>query len=812
MRQWKWLLLAQGLVSATVVLMLLVFNGERLGGDVSAQSTLQLRIDANITNGRPCNPIDDVAVVSLGAVHKVGVCIENYVPNSINNVELHIRYTGNPNATPPTTLNTAATKPYGGSPKSCPGGDVGCLNANPDANDGNDDVNGLTLGDGWDCTGMKLAPPKGEDPSTPGVADAFIVCYADLSDPDQDLAANPGLLATIEFTVSGTGIDTIDFGNIDDANANSIFSPRPGGGVARCGTGVPAEQVPCIGATIFKGITPTPSPTLTPTPTPTRTFTPTPTPSLTPSITPTPTETPLVTPTFTPTPPPSSEDWDSDRVVNLQDNCPTVFNPDQKNTPIGPIDNGPGVPGDDITIPNEDNLGDMCDNDSDNDGLPDLAELVGCGYGPTDPGWPVLDKTYDDNGNGNPAPPLGTDVADDGPSWDTDGDTVPDGVECRLGSNPNDRSSRPSVAACGGAGDTDGDQLSNAVETCGWGTNPNLVDSDFDGYSDCWELADMDGNAYVDYSEALRVAKAALVASPPTKSGVMDMDKNGLVEYSDALFVARVALIRGFCPSPPPPTPGDFDMDGIPDATDNCARIYNPDQLNTPMGSIDNGPGFPGDDLTLPNGDSLGDVCDPDADNDGLPDRLEALPNADGNYACGILGGPNVPTDPGFPALDNTYDDNHNGNPAPFLGTDVSDNGPSWDTDGDSVPDGAECFRGYDPTSKASRPSVAECGGLGDSDGDGLPNAWETCGWGTNPTLIDTDGDGMGDCKEAADVNGDGILDYGQDALGVAKAVLLPLSSFGKSGDFDIDKNGVLDFGIDVIQEVRYALGVKVCQ
>ncbi len=806
MTRWKWLLLAQGLASAVVVLMLLIFNGERSGGDVAAQSTLQLSIDANITNGsRACDPIDNVSVVSSDAVHKVGVCIENYVPNSINNFEFHIRYTGNPSTNVPPRLNIATEIPGGN------------LDGNPDANDGNDPT-GFKLGGGWDCTGFGLAPPVGDDPSTPDVADAKIVCFANLVSPDQDLAANPGLIATIEFTAVGTGIDIIDFGPNDVTNANNVQSPRPGGGVARCGTSVPADQVPCNGATIFKGITPTPSPTLTPSPTPTRTptptqtFTHTPTPSLTPSITPTPTETPLVTATRTPTPPPSADDWDSDGVLNLQDNCPTVFNPDQKKTPIGLIDNGPGVPGPGAAFPGENNFGDVCNPDSDSDGLPDLKEAVGCGFGPTDPGWPVLDKTYDDNGNGNPAPPMGTDLADNGPSWDTDGDTALDGAECRLATNPNDASSRPSVSACGGNGDADGDHLSNAAETCGWGTNPNLVDSNGNGVSDCWETADIDGNGVVDYGEALEVAKAALFASPPTKSGVMDMDKNGIVDYGDALFVARVALLVGWCPSPPAPTPGDFDTDGIPDATDNCLRVYNSDQTITPIGCIDNGPGLPGDDCTVPNGYTLGDACNPDTDNDGLPDRLEVNPDASGNYACFILGGPNVPTKAGLPVLDNTYDDNGNGNPVPFLGTDVSDNGPSWDTDGDSMPDGPECVRGYDPTSPASKPSVAECGGTGDGDGDGLLNGWETCGWGTNSTLIDTDGDGMGDCKEAADVDGNGVLDYGGDGLGTAKAILLPPSAFGKGGDFDIDKNGVLDFGSDVLTIVKFALGVKVCK
>jgi hypothetical protein len=218
-----------------------------------------LHIDAYPANGsRPCDPLDSEAVVEMGHTHSVAVCLETYAPNSVNNFELHIRYTGDPGATPPTTLNTAATEPYTGSPKSCPGGDTGCLDANPDANDG-DDPTGFKLGDGWDCTGFTIAPPVGDDPTTLHVADAFIFCYADLVDPDQDLAADPGLLATISFTATGAGDDVIDFGDIDNTNKNIIFDPRlvdpgppPVYGTARCGTKVPADLVGCFGATIHK--------------------------------------------------------------------------------------------------------------------------------------------------------------------------------------------------------------------------------------------------------------------------------------------------------------------------------------------------------------------------------------------------------------------------------------------------------------------------------------------------------------------------------------------------------------------------------
>jgi hypothetical protein len=238
-------------------------------------NTTHLHIDADMST--PCTAPYD-ATVALG-VHEVGVCIEDYEANTVDQFQLTVFYTGDPTGYPlhdppilPDTINTAATVAYGGSPKACPPGgtDTGCLNANPDANDGIDDVTGLKLGDGWDCTGMKLAPPKGDDPATVHVADAFIVCNADVSAPDLDLAADPGLLATIEFTATTVGVDTIDFGPLDATNTTNVTNPRlvdpgdpdadppvpPTYGPARCGTGVAADQVGCFGAKVTKAYPP----------------------------------------------------------------------------------------------------------------------------------------------------------------------------------------------------------------------------------------------------------------------------------------------------------------------------------------------------------------------------------------------------------------------------------------------------------------------------------------------------------------------------------------------------------------------------
>jgi hypothetical protein len=192
-----------------------------------------LHIDADITNGsRPCDPIDGTATVRVGDVHKVGVCLETYDPNSVEAFELHIHYD---------SVNVATEVP-----------DVApALDDNPDANDG-DDPTGFMLGSNWDCTGFSVQMPMGDDPTTPGVADAKIICNANIMTPDLDLAADPGLLATVEFTAIGVGVDIIDFGPIDANNKNAVANPRPNCGIARCGTAVPADTVGCFGAIINK--------------------------------------------------------------------------------------------------------------------------------------------------------------------------------------------------------------------------------------------------------------------------------------------------------------------------------------------------------------------------------------------------------------------------------------------------------------------------------------------------------------------------------------------------------------------------------
>jgi hypothetical protein len=213
----------------------------------------------------------------------------------------------------------------------------------------------------------------------------------------------------------------------------------------------------------------------------------------------------------------------------------------------------------------------------------------------------------------------------------------------------------------------------------------------------------------------------------------------------------------------------------------NGRRICFPEQLLnldsgppgpwTRTGHIGNGPGIPTDDVTVPNGDALGDNCeaDTDNDNDGLPDDEDFHPYGD-----------------------STYDDDGDGDPPPgcldSTGAVISaDDGPSWDTNCDGIRDGL------------SAPFCNSLSSSADADGDGIPERVEVCKWGTGDSDTDSDDDGLSDCLEIVDVNGDEVADFLGDLLGYAQAALLPAAAFGKDGTFDINGDNTLDFLGDVL-------------
>jgi len=142
----------------------------------------------------------------------------------------------------------------------------------------------------------------------------------------------------------------------------------------------------------------------------------------------------------------------------------------------------------------------------------------------------------------------------------------------------------------------------------------------------------------------------------------------------------------------------DYDFDGHVSIDDNCPGSSNPAQTNT-------------------DGDWQGDACDPDDDDDGVPDASDAFP------------------------LDS----------AESLDTDLDGigNNADLDDDNDGVPDAIDAFP-LDATESLD----TDLDGIGnnadsDDDNDGLPDSDEAL-YGTDPLNADTDGDGLSDGEEIA--------------------------------------------------------------
>jgi len=208
---------------------------------------------------------------------------------------------------------------------------------------------------------------------------------------------------------------------------------------------------------------------------------------------------------------------------------------------------------------------------------------------------------------------------------------------------------------------------------------------------------------------------------------------------------------------------GDSDGDGVPDTLDNCPAVYNPDQTNTDGQRRPNGAQVDGDWASNPAQDKLGDACDPDDDNDGLPDTSE------NESVC----------------------------PFRLVG----------DSDGDRVLDGFEVATGYNPCSDASKPTWE---GGGDSDGDGFPDGVERTGYNTcifagdsfpgysactDPT--DSDGDGCADWIEIVDINGNRSANI-VDVLFFAKRAFNVIGASNSDPLFDINKSGDVNI-VDVL-------------
>lgn len=261
----------------------------------------------------------------------------------------------------------------------------------------------------------------------------------------------------------------------------------------------------------------------------------------------------------------------------------------------------------------------------------------------------------------------------------------------------------------------------------------------------------------------------------------------------------------------------DADNDGIPNTPDNCPLVANPEQLDTESegddkrgDACDNCPMVPNIDQEDADGDGLGDACDPDMDNDGVMNERDNCPKVANSDQK------DADNDGLGDVCDNCPDDRNpdqaDSDEDNFGNVCDNDN----DIDRDGIPDDMDNCR----TEPNADQHDMDGDGKGDAcdadaDNDGIPNMGDNCWLAYNPQQEDSNGDGRGDaCQDDTDV--DSIPDFIDNCPNNSKIYATDFRTYqtvvlDPHGDSQIDPNWVIyNKGAEIVQTMNSDPGLAV--